>query len=189
MPVEKGRLAGMRRHFITAACIVLASFAGQAKSQGPVGGTKSDAEDDIREVVIRHQMEEWARNDEYQGAGQGRQESAEAKQLRHRVFFISISDKDPSDGFMKRFQNFPRKVKKRSGALLPTPAGGWVEDRETHLPAVLFSADEIHWTSASDVEVRGGLHCASSCGHWDSFIVHLDGGKWKVIRVDMREIY
>jgi hypothetical protein len=90
---------------------------------------------------------------------------------------------------MKRFQNFPRAVKKRSGALLPPPTGGWVEDRETHLPAVMFSADEIHWTSSSDVEARGGWRCGISCGQLDSFIVHEEGGKWKVLRVDMLEIY
>lgn len=147
-------------------------------SAGVDGTTRAIQEEAIREAVLRYQMEEWARNDACnEGAAQRRQESAEAKQMLHRVFFVSINGKDPSDAFMKRFQNFPRGVKKRSGALLPPPTGGWVEDRETHLPAVMFSADEIYLTSSSDVEARGGWRCGISCGQLDSFIVHEEGGK------------
>jgi hypothetical protein len=164
--------------------------AAHSKAQGTADAARHAAqENDIREAVIRYQMEEWAREgDKHEEDAKDKRDQAIAKQLNSRVFFVSIKGKDPSDEFLKRFQSVPRIVKKRSQAKMNSPKMEWVTDKDTHQPGIILSADEIRWTKENEVEVEGGYHCGGLCAARDVFTVRLGNGRWKVIQARMKWI-
>lgn len=173
--------------------IILAIFvfaAAHARAQGTAGtGSHAAQERDIREAVIRYQMEEWARQgDKNEGEVKNKRDKAIAKQLNFRVFFVSINGKDPSDEFLKLFESVPRTIKKRSRAKMSSPNMEWVTDKDTHQPGIIFSAGKIRWTKESEVEVEGGYHCGSLCGAGELFTVQLQNGRWRVIQKRMKWI-
>ena len=59
--------------------------------------------DDIREAVLRYQMNAWASDaDKIERDAKSVSDAAIAKQLNSRVFFISVDGKDPSIGSTSR---------------------------------------------------------------------------------------
>jgi hypothetical protein len=65
---------------------------------------------------------------------------------------------------------------------------GWVVDKKTKQPGIVFRADEIRWIKEGEVEVGGGYHCGGLCAAGDVFTVHLENGRWKVVAVRMEWI-
>jgi hypothetical protein len=147
------------------------------------------ADADIREVVLRYQMLAWAGDgDKIETNAANANDKAIAKRLNTHVYFISVQGKDPSDDFLKRLQDIPRNIKKASEAKQTKRFPGWVVDKKSKQPGIVFSADQIRWTKDSEVEVEGGYHCGGLCAAGDVFTVGFERGKWKVLSVRMKWI-
>ena len=94
-------------------------------------------EDEIREVVFRHQFDH---NDSYQ-------------QKRAKVYFLSVSGKgaDPSDLLLKTFADYRPPVRKVSACTVDSR--GRVVDKQTGELGVIFKIANIRWVSDAEVEV------------------------------------
>ena len=122
-------------------------------------------EQDIREVVIRKQIEDWIKGgDKAEPEAKDRTEKAVAKMLNFKIFFISINEKDPSTDFMSKFHDIPRVIKKVSDSEISKAQRMAVVDKSSHQRGIRFSADEIRWLGPDSVEVEGGYHCDGLCG-------------------------
>jgi hypothetical protein len=152
--------------------------------------SRATQEDAIREAVIRYQMDGWGSSgDKVEQDAKDPRDKYIAKRLNSRVYFVSVNGKDPSDEFLKRFQGVPRTVKRMSDAKqTKKPDGGWVIDKKTKQPGIIFSANVIRWLNDSEVEVDGGYHCGGLCASGEVFTVTLENGKWKVIADRMKWI-
>jgi hypothetical protein len=76
---------------------------------------RSTYEQDIREAVIRKQMEDWIKSgDKNEAEAKDNDEKAITKMLNFRIFFVSVDGEDPSDEFLARFKDVHRVVKKVS---------------------------------------------------------------------------
>lgn len=142
---------------------------------------KRAAEENIRETVIRKQIEDWYRNgDKSEAAARGTTGEAITKELNFKAFFVSINGKDPSDDFIKRLRNIPRTIKKVSRSRAGKRWRTAVLDRATGRRGIVFSANDIRWLSKDQVEVKGGYYCDSMCAAAKVFDVHLENGRWVV---------
>jgi hypothetical protein len=166
--------------------LMLPHIVGQARAQDSDPSKRAFQEAAIREAVIRYQMAAWVRQgDKNEKEGKNERDRALAKQLNFRVFFVSIGGKDPSEEFLKRFQDIPRVVKKKSRAQTNSLSMEWVTDKDTHQPGIIFQADEVHWTKENEVEVAGGYHCGGLCAAGEVFTVRLENAKWNVLQSRM----
>jgi hypothetical protein len=139
-------------------------------------------EENIRLVVIRKQMEEWAQGaDQSEAEAKDETEKCVAAELNFKVFFVSISDKDPSDKFIERLRDIPRIIKKVSASEISKAVRMPVVDKITRQRGIIFSADRIRWLGKNSVEVEGGYHCDGLCGAGITFRVGREKGKWVVI--------
>jgi hypothetical protein len=167
-------------------CTCLAVALARSQSSGV---DRAKREDDIREAVFRYQMEGWAQEgDKSQQETKDERDKAIAEHLNSRKYVLSINGKDPSDEFMKRFQGILLPVKKVSEVEMNSKESMSVTDKETHKPAIVFSADQVHWLNDNSVEVDGGYHCGLLCAGGFVFKVHLTRGKWVVKRGRMKWI-
>jgi hypothetical protein len=149
---------------------------GQSKA-GPAERIVQETQ--IREAVIRFQMEDWWQSmDKYSGQARKDWEKETAKELNYKVYFIRINGKDPSDQFLNRFSNIPRVVKKASEAQMKASGSAGVLDRQTHETGIIFSANAIRWLGSDSVEVDGGYYCGGRCASARTFAVQLKTGKW-----------
>jgi hypothetical protein len=55
-----------------------------------------------------------ALEDQFEKEAKTPEELQPARQLKSRIYFISVTSKDPSDEFLKPFQNFPTRKRKAS---------------------------------------------------------------------------
>lgn len=168
---------------VTAVMLLSISIVAQSKTQNDIQpATRGRQEDDIREAVIRYQMEGWMRDgDKNEKEAKDARDKLIAKQLNSRIFFVSVNGKDPSDEFLKRFQNIPRAIKKQSR--VKPGLNRWVTDKDTNRNGIVFRADGIRWINESEVEVEGGYHCGSLCAAGDVFSLRLESGRWNVVQV------
>lgn len=121
----------------------------------------SREEDDIREAVVRYQIEKW--------------------DLRADVYFIEIQSKDPTPAFLNRFADIPKPVKGKSAAKEKKDVAGFqVEDRKTKKFGVIFDQGAISRPDDSTAEVDGGYRCASLCMAGGSYHLKRQEGRWKV---------
>jgi len=142
---------------------------------------KANDEQNIREVVIRQQMEEWIKNgDKNEAEAKDKSEKAIAKMLNFRIFFVSVNGKDPSDDFINKFRDLPRDIKKVSASEISKEWRLAVIDRSSHQRGIRFSADEIRWLGPDSVEVQGGYHCDGLCGAGIKFRVQRENGHWVI---------
>jgi hypothetical protein len=143
--------------------------------------SKSAQEEDIREAVLRFQMENWIReSDKDEATAKDQSEKEIAHALNFEVFFVSTGKKDPSDEFVKRFKDVPRTVKKASSAEISKEVRMPVVDKETQKRGIIFSVDSIRWLEKSHVKVEGGYHCDGLCGAGYTFDVRFEKEKWVV---------
>jgi hypothetical protein len=145
------------------------------------GSAKLAAEDDIREVVLRYEMEGWYRGgDQSEKEAKTKTERVVAKELNFKIFFVSINGKDPTDAFIERFSDIPRIVRKVSRSEIGKDWRKPVLDRETGQRGIIFHADEIHWLDKGSVEVKGGYFCDGLCGVSQTLKLRRSKGEWVV---------
>ena len=142
---------------------------------------RSSEGQDIREAVIRKQMEDWIRNgDKDEADAKDKDEKAIAKMLNFKFFFVSVNERDPTDEFVGRFKGIPRVIKKLSACEISKAQRMPVIDKSSHERGIIFSADRIHWLSKDSAEVEGGYHCDGLCGAGIKFHVTRENGRWVV---------
>jgi len=125
--------------------------------------SRTEEEGEIREAIVRYQIDDW--------------------DMRADVYFVEVQSKDPSAAFLRRFEDLPKPVKKKSaGKEKKDIAGFHVEDRRTKKRGVIFDQGAISRPNDSVADVEGGYRCATLC--MASGIYHLERqeGKWKVTR-------
>ncbi len=161
----------------------------QGISHGQRANTKEySKEDQIREAVLRYQMEGWYRDgDKHEKEATSDQEKAVAKRLNFKVFFVAVNGKDPNDELIRRLQDIPRKIMKISAAKSAKQMGGLV-DKETKESGIEFSVDTIRWLDEESVEVDGGYFCDSLCGAGTTYKLHHENDKWVVKSAILRWI-
>jgi archaellum component FlaF (FlaF/FlaG flagellin family) len=146
----------------------------------PSAGTRAADEEDIREVVIRKQMEDWYRSgDKSVATAKDKTEKEVAEHLNFKIFFVSVSGKDPSDEFIRRLRDIPRTIKKASHCRV-IKEGGAVADRNTGQFGIVFRADAIRWSGKDSVQVEGGYHCGGRCGAGITYELQREQSKWIV---------
>jgi hypothetical protein len=125
-----------------------------------VSKSRDEAIPDIHEAVFRHQF-----NNNPSALGK-----------RAKAYFLRISDKDPDEAFLKRFEGHQPPVR---------PASEWTnQDRE----ALLFRLHTVKWIDNNMVEVRGGYyeHIVSSSANLYRLV--RQGGKWRVEKDELQSI-
>jgi hypothetical protein len=139
-------------------------------------------EEDIREVVLRSQMLDWIKEaDKDEANAKDESERETAHSLNFRLFFVDVGKTDPTDDFMRRFQDIPRIVKKASKAeqdmhLMRMP----MVDKETRERGIEFDAGKIRWHGSERVTVEGGYFCDGLCAANYTFELRLENGKWLI---------
>jgi hypothetical protein len=158
----------------------------QDRSAASERGTQ---EEDIRAAVIRYQMLKWIgdiEKDEREAKNEADRQAA--KKYDFQIFFISINDKDPSDAFVARFGDIPRRVKKDSQAVTDPSLSRRILDQETHQRGIVFGADAIRWRSHDSVDVEGGYYCGSLCASEETFKVRRQEGTWVVKKSRVKSV-
>lgn len=148
---------------------------------------RSADEQDIFALVLRTQMEDWTHeSDKNSASAQALRDKTIAERLNYRVFFVSVKGKDPTDDFMKRFDDIPRTIKKVSNEDAKNPYTPI--DKTTHRAGIVFSADSIRWLSSDHAEVTGGYYCGALCAAEITFTVRQENGKWVIKNSQMNWI-
>ncbi len=179
----------MNRGLISFCSIILLLNAIGYSTQIVAQESKPAQEDDIREAVLRFQMQNWIReSDKDEAAAKDQSEKEIAHALNFEVFFVSTDKEDPSDEFVKRFHDIPRTVKKGSSAEISKAMRMPIVDKETQKRGIIFSIGNIHWLGKSHVKVKGGYHCDGLCGAGYTFDVLFEKGKWIVKKQRMNWI-
>lgn len=151
----------------------------RSRAQDVTANRKAD-EEDIYALVIRSQMEEWIRGgDKAEAEAKDASDKAIAKQLNFVVFFVSISGEDPSDAFMKRFDDLPRTIRKASSEV-PEKGPHTPADKSTGKSGIVFEAEKLQWRNKDLVEVQGGYYCGGLCAAGITFTVKRENGKWMI---------
>jgi hypothetical protein len=177
------------KSLVAAPLLICFSVLPGAAQTGSEPRTRLAAEEDIREAVLWYQMLGWGSDgDKIERNVANDNDKAIAKRLNASVYFVSVNGKDPTDEFLRRLQDIPRKIKKASEGKQTKSFPGWVVDKKNKKPGIVFSANEIRWTNENEVEVEGGYHCGGLCAAGDVFTVGRNQGKWRVLRVRMKWI-
>jgi hypothetical protein len=125
---------------------------------------RTNAEDDIREAVFRHQLKHEGRSRE--------------------VCFLGIDRKDPSPVFLRRFGATPtvkpvsasKTAKKWSEKDVPHP----VVDKSTRKAGVILNCGRIRWIDERTVEVAGDCTLGAQGSEGFSYRVERKGERWTV---------
>ena len=147
-------------------------------------------EDDIHEAIIRRQVESWYHEETTARTSDATEQSV-AEALNFKVIFVEIDGRDPNKEFLKRLQDIPRIIKKKSDSKIHRVSVAWllrhprpildtvtVVDKATRQPGIIFSAYKIHWLGEDSVEVEGGYYCASQCAGFWLYRLQRESGKW-----------
>jgi len=178
----------VRKAVVTVFALCLLSSITLLARSARTAGNSAD-EDDIREAVLRYQMLTWGEEgDKAVKEATNQNEKAVAEALNFVVLFISVDSKDPSDAFMKRFEKFPKPVKKLSQSEIDTKSMNAVVDKATGEKGIRFGVGKIRWLGSNSVEVDGGYFCAGLCASGQTFNVHRKQGVWKVVGSTMHWI-
>jgi hypothetical protein len=170
-------------------CVLSLIGSGSPFNQRASQDMRRAAEDDIREVVLRGQMEDWAKSgDKSEVDAKDQTEREVAAALNFKVFFVSINEKDPTDEFLKRFQNIPRTVKKVSESEISKKMRMPVVDKKTGELGIIFSADAIRWLNDHHVKAEAGYHCNGLCGAGYTVDLQLEKGQWRIKKERMNWI-
>ncbi len=166
-------------------------FASFTFAQGsPAKSLRTEQEENIREAVIRIQMERWYHAyDEQEHKAKEQWERDHARKMNFRVFLVSVNGKDPSAEFLARFKSIPRQIKKGSlGYFEKEPSPGWLHDRESHRRAIEFNVGTITWRSEYSAEIDGGYYCGGLCAARYLFKVQWVGNSWVVKETELKMI-
>lgn len=117
-------------------------------------------EDDIAEVVFRHQFKQCFPDKERQ------------------VYFLFRKGKtDPGDNFMKRFEANTPPVKKLSESTKPSDR---ISDKDPGPPGILLGVGKVQWVDASKVKVTGSCFADSENLMEFDYKVIREGTQWVV---------
>lgn len=142
---------------------------------------RTAAEDDIREAVLKKEMKEWTESgDKNEAEAKDSSDKSIAAHLNFKIFFVSISSRDPTDEFLRRFSDIPRTIKKKSDSEINKKSRLAVVDRKTRRFGIIFYTDKLYWLSDSRVEMEGGYHCDGLCAANVTYVVNRENGKWIV---------
>ena len=139
--------------------MVLVAVAGQSPEQ------KEEFDSSIVESVFRYQIKQCGDNTSL------------------KVFLLSVRGNDPSDEFMKRFDDDSVKVKKRS-ALAKSEATNEFIDSESGKSAALLSIDKLRLFEEGKAEVEGSCGYADWAARGYRYSVVREANRWMVKRAD-----
>jgi len=95
---------------------------------------------------------------------------------RDGTFCVSIDGKNPSELFLRRFENHePRVV--RGSACHPLIVGPVTEDR-TGRHALIFRISKVYWVDHSQAELEWEADCGLKCGEGGTYRVGWKRGRW-----------
>ena len=103
--------------------------------------------------------------------------------MNYSTFLISVNGQDPSEEFIRKFKNIPRKIKPASKGRF---AQNWLRDTDTNDRVVQFYVGQIDWKSRSEVEVGGGYYCGVSCAAHYVFKLKGSANKWVVASSELK---
>lgn len=151
--------------------------------------SKSAEEEEIRAVVLRAQMMDWAKGgDKSEAEAKDKSDKEIAKQLNFKTFFISVEGKDPSAGLMLKLADVPRVLKPASACEIAKVVKMPVVDKKTRKRGIIFSVDKIRWSTENSVKVDGGYHCDGLCGAGITFSLERVNSKWTITKSAMNWI-
>lgn len=137
---------------------VLAGCAGMSPED------RQSAEADIRETVLRHQFQRYAREGD-----------PVAK------YFVRFGDLgDPPDRFLERFEGHSPPVEGASNAAQARPFGA--ADPESGEPAAVFTIDGVEWIDDRTVLVEGGYQGRRVSAAGNMYWLEASGDGWRVVR-------
>ena len=137
-------------------------------------------EEAIYALVIRSQMEQWIRDgDKNEAEAKDASDKAIAKRLNFIIFFVSVNGGDPSDAFMKRFDDLPRTIRKASSEV-PDKGPHTPVDKSTGKTGIVFEAEKLQWRNKDLAEVQGGYYCGGLCAAGITFTIKRENGKWVI---------
>lgn len=131
-------------------------------------GDRAVQEDDIRESIFRYRIA--------QLKGDG-------------PFFLRVDDGDPSDSFLKRFDDPRWAVKKGSESYFKKePFPGAYRDRNTDRKATILSVGPINWISSDRVKVLGGRVDGDYNIDAGEYRLRKQDGRWVVVKYELSMI-
>ena len=168
-----------KNQLVVGIVLAIALIIVQGLAQDVSANRKAD-EEDIYALVLRSQMEEWIRGgDKSEAEAKDASDKAIAKRLNFIVFFVSINGGDPSDAFMKRFDDLPRTIRKASSEV-PDKGPHTPVDKSTGKTGIVFEAEKLQWRSNDMVKVEGGYYCGGLCAAGITFTVKRENGRWVI---------
>lgn len=132
--------------------------------------------DDIREATFRYQF----------------RRNASGLQQRAAVYFLALRDPDtrqsldPSEDFLRRFENHRPRVAKMSEAKRSSIDG--VLDPKTGERGLIFNVGKIHWITRDRVTIEGGYYEAGESSSGNTYELRKKDGKWEVVTDTMQWI-
>ena len=142
------------------AMILALSFA-QTASKSP----GADPVNDICEAVFRYMFEH----------------SAPQQLPYSKAFFIAVdNDKDPSDQFIKRFQNHKPEVRKMSQSTYSENGTAIVIDKKTGHIGIRYKVGNVKWINDKEARLEGSFYVAMLFAGGCEYRVVLEKGKWIV---------
>lgn len=142
--------------------LALALTAASACSKSPQAPhrTRSEELEDVFEAVFRYQFEH---------NGSSIKQNAE-------TYYLSVKDKEISDGFLKRFAGHSPPAKKG-----PAPE---TRERGENRKTLMFRINSWKWISKTKIEVTGGYYHHGTSASGNRYTLAKQNGKWVVINVE-----
>jgi hypothetical protein len=131
--------------------------------KGQAAELTSADKDAIRELLVRHYLEDW--------------------QEPSLVFLVFDKDTDPPDAFIKRLADIKLRIRKGSKSKMVysgKSASQAVFDKDTMEPGVLIGVSSLKLLGAGKAEVKGDVYRGPRCGVGGTFIVKKADGRWKI---------
>jgi len=137
----------------------------------------TEQENDIREAVFRYQFAHNASASEFVGKND----------VFYFLGFGSLEDKntkDPSDKFIRRFENNIPPVRKASQCEISQTEDkeyGSIKDKETKKKGLLFLIEDIYWVADKEVRVDGEYFHDGLASSGNTYRLKKKGNKWIVV--------
>lgn len=99
-----------------------------------------------------------------------------------QIFYLAVDDdKDPSDDLLKKFGQYPARIKKVSESFLSAPDGDLVLDKITKKPGVIFSVSKITWKNNDEVTVDAGSYIGNMGSNGCKYTLKREKDEWKIV--------
>lgn len=131
--------------------------------QGRAAELTSGDKDAIRELLVRHYLEDWREPP--------------------LVFLVFDKDTDPPDAFIKRLADTKLRIRKVSKSTIVDSENSEsqvVFDKDTNEPGVLIRVSGLKLLGAGKAEVKGRVLKGRLWGYGGTFILEKADGRWKI---------